>query len=70
MCRCSHQGGSRDSGVYSSDSDSSVSQLSSQQTSRGSDLFWTDLCHPDELKMHVRAAGLPLGDEGVSDVCI
>lgn len=70
ICGCSHQGGSRDSGVYSSDGSGSESQPSSQQTSRGSDVFWMDLCALDKLKVDLRAAGLPLGDEGVADVCI
>lgn len=65
ICGCSHQGGSRDSGVYSSDSGSSVSQ----QTSSGSDVFWTDLCHLDKLKVEARAAGLLGVDEGISEVC-
>lgn len=44
-----------DSGIYSSDSGSSVSQTSGQQTS--SDVFWTSVCNQEELKMEVRAAG-------------
>lgn len=69
ICFCSHQGGNRDSGVYSSDSSSSGFHPGSQQTSTGSDVFWTDVCDLDKPKMDAKTAGLLVGDEGVSDVC-
>lgn len=70
ICRCSHQGGNRDSGVYSSDGSSFGCHPSMQQTSTGSDVFWTDLCDLDKPKIDARTAGLLAGDEGISDVRI
>lgn len=47
-----------------------MSQPSSQHSYGASDVCWTDLCNQDQLTMEVKAAGLQVGDEGISDVGI